>query len=458
MPAFQGALKFALSLSVALSNPSQAAAVDCATCAGGSTAVGTAPYTLSLFCSDPGATLSALQYISWGDNDSGVCGAPSNSSDPCDQGGNVTRTREVVEGACLGKAVCSLNVTTQFLGPYCAKGAKASPVFRLTVSMVCTGGASAAASSTCQSLGPGLYFSNQLTDYAVLQRAPAAAALYGYVPKGSYGAGATIKVTLTDESGAAPPVVVSSAPIVNDPVWPLATWKAVLPPAAPSGGGNYSATAACEGCYALPFFSAPAVIRNLTYGDVWACSGQSNVQLSMSFTFGLNASKAAIRAGRYANVRYYSTEYADQFASPLWVQQKYIGGGYFNQWTPAAGLVGQADGDWLESIYATCWYFAQELSVLLDAEAGGANLGVPIGIIGTAQGGTQIESWTPAGYQAACSSISCLCSTPHCNSSQPFNPENCTGNGGLFNGLIAPYANLSIRGAIWYQLVHTPSR
>ena len=454
MAPLSAALALALALAAApLASSSSAPA--CASCAGGSTAVGTAPYTLSLFCADPAQTLSAFPSIYWGDNDSGVCGAAANSSDPCDGGGNATRVRAAVEGSCLGRVSCSLNVTTNFLGSNCApKTPRPSPVLRLTVSAACSGGG--AVSSTCGSLGPGLFFSNQLTDYAVLQRAPAAAALYGYVPRLSYAAGATVSVSLTDESDpSAPPVVATSAPIADDAAWGIATWKAVLPPMlGANGGGSFTAAATCSGCAALPFFAAPTVIRHLTFGDVWLCSGQSNAQLSMRYTFGLNDSTAAIKRGELANIRYFSTEYADSYAIPQFVQQKYINGGYFNSWTPAAGLVGQPGGDWLVDVYATCFYFAQELTRLLDAAAGGLNKGVPVGIIGTAQGGTQIESWLPIDAQldAGCSEVSCMCATPHCNASQPLNAQNCTNNGGLFNGLIAPYANLTIKGAVWYQV------
>ena len=450
----QRSLAAAAAAAAAIASATAAAAPGCFTCAGGSTAVGTAPYTLSLFCADPAQTLAAVPTISWGDDDSGVCGAPVNASDPCDNGGNATRTRAAVEAACLGRGACSLNVTSAFLGPNCAPKAKQSAVLRLTVSATCSGGG--AASSICGSLGPGLYFANQLTDHAVLQRAPAAAALYGYLPLLSYAPGATVSVSLRDEDDpAAPPVVSTSAPIADVPAWGLAAWKAVLPPMrGANGGGNFTATASCTGCAALPFFAAQPVLRNVTFGDVWVCSGQSNVQLSMSFTFGLNASTAAIKNGELANIRYYSTEYADSYAVPQYVQQRYLGGGYFNQWTPSWALVGNAThagDDWLPSIYATCWYFAQELTRLLDAAAGGMNKGVPIGIIGTAQGGTLIEAWTPLQDQLACSAINCMCPQPHCNGSQPINEANCTANGGLFNGLIAPYANLSVKGAIWYQ-------
>ena len=60
-------------------------------------------------------------------------------------------------------------------------------------------------------------------------------------------------------------------------------------------------------------------------------------------------------------------------------------------------------------------------------------------------------SGVPASAQSACSAITCQCSTPHCNSSQPYSPEACPGNGELFNSMVAPFVNMTVFGHIWYQ-------
>jgi sialate O-acetylesterase len=67
--------------------------------------------------------------------------------------------------------------------------------------------------------------------------------------------------------------------------------------------GNYSITASCSaGCSGI---NATQVVRlvNLTFGDVYVCSGQSNMQLMMDYTFERNTSVAKIRNGQYQNIR-----------------------------------------------------------------------------------------------------------------------------------------------------------
>lgn len=95
------------------------------------------------------------------------------------------------------------------------------------------------------------------------------------------------------------------------------------------------------------------------------------------------------------------------------------------QWTHAGGLVNNDGGDWLPGIYAVCWYFGQSLTDIMAA----AGEVVPLGIIGSAQGGTMIEMWAPLAAQQVCSDIQCLCTTPHCNGSAPLSSGNCTNNG-----------------------------
>ena len=97
------------------------------------------------------------------------------------------------------------------------------------------------------------------------------------------------------------------------------------------------------------------------------CSGQSNVQLSMSFTFALNASVAALKAGNYSNIKYYQIEYAPWDADPMWVLPRYATQGLGYQWWNSRDLVGQVDArgnpaDLLRDAYATCFYFAQALT------------------------------------------------------------------------------------------------
>ena len=49
--------------------------------------------------------------------------------------------------------------------------------------------------------------------------------------------------------------------------------------------------------------STPAVLEHVVFGDVWYCGGQSNMALPMRHSLTRNATAAAIRMGKYSNIR-----------------------------------------------------------------------------------------------------------------------------------------------------------
>ena len=95
------------------------------------------------------------------------------------------------------------------------------------------------------------------------------------------------------------------------------------------------------------------------------------------------------------------------------------------------------------SLSAACLYFGLGLSnrmanattVAGEDEAGVA---VPLGMMGVSWGGTLIEQWTNLEHQKACHNISCL-------------GPNCVGNGALYNGMVAPFVNMSVKGFVWCE-------
>jgi sialate O-acetylesterase len=108
-------------------------------------------------------------------------------------------------------------------------------------------------------------------------------------------------------------------------------------------------------------------IKNLLVGDVWVCSGQSNMQFTVS---GATNAAAEIAAANDAGIR--------QFKVPN-----------LNGDLPASALVG---GEWKESTPATTgdftavgYFFAREMRKL--------HPDVPIGLINASWGGTLIEAW-----------------------------------------------------------------
>ena len=125
-------------------------------------------------------------------------------------------------------------------------------------------------------------FSKGIGNGMVLQRQPAHSSLYGSAPPG-----AKVVVTLTDEDAALEAERVAVVAAADG------SWKATLAPR--NAGGNFGATASVTSAGS----NGTATITDLTFGDVWLCSGQSNMELSLSFTFSRNLTVAKILEGHY---------------------------------------------------------------------------------------------------------------------------------------------------------------
>jgi sialate O-acetylesterase len=201
------------------------------------------------------------------------------------------------------------------------------------------------------------------------------------------------------------------------------------------------------------------VVRDVLVGDVWLCSGQSN----MAFLV-----KSAIDADR--EIAAADFPLIRQFKVPLVVAEK-----------PADDVT----GSWIACSPATvanfsavAYFFARDLH---------QKLGVPIGIVNSSWGGTQIESWISEAAlrsDAAGTAISDRWATrleehpkkvsEHAvalakwQSDQaaakaagrefkrgaPAKPEGPGSRwlpGGLYNAMIAPLVPYGLRGALWYQ-------
>lgn len=147
---------------------------------------------------------------------------------------------------------------------------------------------------------------------------------------------------------------------------PEGRWSVTLDPI--PAGGPHTLTAAG---------STTATLTNILVGDVWICSGQSNMEWPLKLSEeGLRAATQAPALGRIRLLRVGRSESADprsDFAEPA-------------AW--AVPTVASA-----EDFSAVAWYFGTTLHEELD---------VPIGLIQAAWGGTRIEPWiSRAGFSKA---------------------------------------------------------
>eukprot|EP00038_Savillea_parva_P008384 m.176574 g.176574 ORF g.176574 m.176574 type:complete len:812 (-) comp14199_c0_seq1:171-2606(-) len=297
-------------------------------------------------------------------------------------------------------------------------------------------------------------------DNMVLQQAPASAAVYGFMSAGGTSVqvkvmqGTTVVHTLTADVGpnttqqafgagfGVRPCAKADCPPYDMAGWnpwnqPLNTWKALIPPTAATASGapaEYTIVATCTGCSG----NTTDTISNVVFGDMWYCSGQSNMWLPVDHSFSRNDTVAAIQAGKYTNIR-------GMFGGSA----NHPDGG--TSWVPGGRGYGRSDGDspWMTAAQAiatgssagnggsyplfkmgaSCWYFGQRLSEL--------GVTVPIGLVDTAIGGQRIEEYMENTTIAVCQNRS---------------SENIPWwDGELYATQVIPFVDMTVKGWVWYQ-------
>lgn len=134
-------------------------------------------------------------------------------------------------------------------------------------------------------------------------------------------------------------------------------WEVVLP-ALPAGGPH--TLTASEG-------TRTQSVADVLMGDVWLCSGQSNMELGVWRTLDAASELADVSA---PTIRLFTVP---QSASPV-----------PRDAFDAAVAWQTVDADTLREFSATCFYFARELQKTVD---------VPMGLIDASWGGSRIEAW-----------------------------------------------------------------
>jgi len=161
-------------------------------------------------------------------------------------------------------------------------------------------------------------------------------------------------------------------------------------------------------------------LDDVIFGDIWLCSGQSNMQMNMD---NIENAKEEID---------YSAMYGDRirYISLLhhWlVQSNDSADPHIHiTWTTA-------DDSMLRLMSAVCFLFAREIS---------DKAGVPLGMIHSSFGGTPIEAWSSPDALDRCDVPKPLLD----GSEQIQNRESY-----LFNGMINPLKRVSLKGFLWYQ-------
>jgi sialate O-acetylesterase len=182
----------------------------------------------------------------------------------------------------------------------------------------------------------------------------------------------------------------------------------------------------------------PRTLKDVLIGEVWLCSGQSNMEFKLSRSAG---AEDAIREADFPQIRYFNVkrQYGekpfDDAAGSVWVR---------------------TSPDTAGSFSAVAYYFARKLH---------RETGVPVGIVHASWGGTPAEAWTPP---------SALAGDPRLRIAltrwETWERDSAKDEGGeakelalymtsrphrepgvLFNGMISPVIPYTLKGFLWYQ-------
>lgn len=187
-------------------------------------------------------------------------------------------------------------------------------------------------------------------------------------------------------------------------------WQVVIPTY--EAGGPYTISVTSE--------KENVLVRNILLGDVWLCSGQSNMEMPMKGFFNqpVFGSNDAILNAVNKRIRLFTVNKISSL-TPLDVCK--------GEWL-------EADHESVRDFSAIGYFFAREIN---------KNLDIPIGIINSSWGGSRIEAWMSHEALSVFSEQYQRAS----NTNLDANKKACH----LYNGMINPLKDFRFKGVLWYQ-------
>ncbi|XP_022055368.1 sialate O-acetylesterase isoform X2 [Acanthochromis polyacanthus] len=233
-----------------------------------------------------------------------------------------------------------------------------------------------------------LSFASYYGDHMVLQKSPDRAVLWGFGPENEQ-----VTVFLSG------PVTQKTLVTVTGGIW-----RVTLDPV--DAGGPYNVTASSWG--------SKATLTDVLFGDVWLCGGQSNMFFKMSEIF--NASEELALSANYPHVRPFMVALKRSEIELLDLIQVEL------PWFEPTATA-------LREFSAVCWLFGRYMHDKLK---------YPIGLVESCWGGTPVEAWSSTRALQKCGL-------------EKTEDVDIESNSVLWNSMIHPLLNMTIRGAIWYQ-------
>ena len=185
------------------------------------------------------------------------------------------------------------------------------------------------------------------------------------------------------------------------------TWKTEIK--TPDAGGPYNIH--IKGFNEL-------VIKNVLIGEVWLCSGQSNMEWTAQA--GITNGAEEIKNADYPEIRLF-TVYQSTSLCP---QEHFTG-----EWK-------ESSPETMKSFSAIAYLFAKKLY---------KELGVPVGVINSSWGGTPAEAWMP---EETIQKDDFLREAAAKQKPVPWGPVETAR---IFNSMIYPMIPFRIAGVLWYQ-------
>ncbi|MFD1631740.1 sialate O-acetylesterase [Pseudopedobacter beijingensis] len=178
----------------------------------------------------------------------------------------------------------------------------------------------------------------------------------------------------------------------------------------PDAGGPYEMT--------ITSGKFKKVVKNILIGEVWLCSGQSNMRRSTDDRLKEMLDEQPIATN--SKIRLLEVSHVASF-----IPQDDI----FASWT-------ECNPETVKGFSAIAYFIAKQLNIELN---------VPIGVIDASWGGTSAEVWTPAEIINADEELLANANFQKPNPTKPHEP------GTLWNTMIKPFSGYNIAGVFWYQ-------
>ncbi len=191
---------------------------------------------------------------------------------------------------------------------------------------------------------------------------------------------------------------------------PAKDWTWDIAVKTPKAGGPYTITFMSD--------KQKIVIHDILIGEVWLCSGQSNMEFN--FTWGVNDVGDAVEKSTNNEIRFF--ELSHQFNN-------------FPQ-TDCQGEWKISKPETVKTMSVIGYFFGKKLNAMTKA---------PVGLIASYWGGTCVQAWTPKEVFDQNQELKKAADNLTPVSWAPVEPSV------IYNAMIYPFINYRIAGAIWYQ-------